>query len=210
MSYELGITEVGPPEYPLIEVLRETVFCEFGHRSLSTVSEDLKDQQDVLALIAHLEGNPVGFKVGHRDRKGVYYSKCGGVLREYRHLGLGRRMQDWQHRFARERGYTEIWFNTFNHFRDMIVFGLESGFVPVGAKRRDLGGMSFEFRLKLNEPVQPLPHEEATILGDANVEIEHRRRGDLIAAVRAGYRLNGIRHEFGAGDTFILLSKDGG
>src|SRR5947209_20505613 len=100
MPYELGVTEVGPAEYPLIEVLRQTIFGEVGHVSLTTLTDDLDGQTDILALIAHLEGNPVGFKVGHRDRAGVYYSKAGGILKDYRRLGLGTRMLDWQQQFA--------------------------------------------------------------------------------------------------------------
>ena len=120
MGYELGITEVGPAEYPLIEVLRRTIFDEFGHQSLSTIADDLQGQQNILCLIAHLEGNPVGFKIGHHDRAGVYYSKAGGVLKEYRRLGLASRMHDWQVKYAKAHGYTRIWFNTFNHFKDMV------------------------------------------------------------------------------------------
>ena len=132
MGYELGITEVGPAEYPLIEVLRETIFGEFGHQSLSTLEDDLRGQQDILCLIAHLEGNPIGYKIGHRDRAGVYYSKSGGVLKDYRRLGLASRMHEWQVQFAKSRGYERIWFNTFPYFKGMIRFGLRHGFLPVG------------------------------------------------------------------------------
>jgi hypothetical protein len=207
MGYELGITEIGPAEYPLLEVLRETIFSEFGHRSLSTLAEDLEGQQDVLALIAHLEGNPVGFKVGHRDRKGVYYSKCGGVLRDYRRLGLALKMQDWQHRFARARGYQEVYFNTFNHFRDMILLGLRTGFVPFAAERRDLGGMSFRFSLKLTEDISPLEKALGKMPTASAIEVDHRDRARLIEAVSSGYQLNGIRHDFAAGRTFIALAR---
>src|SRR5947209_9770260 len=144
MPFELGVTEVGPAEYPLIEVLRETVFAEVGHRSLTTIAEDLEGRADILSLIAHLEGNPVGFKVGYRAGPGLYYSKCGGVLKDYRRHGLARRMQEWQHGFAKARGYRRVYFNSFNHFRGMILFGLASGFRPVGAEWHPLGAMSFK------------------------------------------------------------------
>jgi GNAT superfamily N-acetyltransferase len=156
MSYaSIHITEVGPPEYPLIATLRDLIFTEAGHRFSTRVQDALADRQDVLALIAHLEGNPVGFKVGYRFAPGIYYSWTGGVLNEYRRHGLARRMQDWQHAFARSRGYRSVFFNTFNRFRNMMLFGLDTGFVPVGIERRPEGEISVKFTKDLTHPDPP-------------------------------------------------------
>jgi GNAT superfamily N-acetyltransferase len=210
MGFELGITEVGPAEYPLIEVLRQTIFDEVGHVSRTTLAEDLEGKRDILALIAHLEGNPVGFKVGHAgDRPGDYYSKAGGVLKEYRRQGLATRMQDWQHRFARARGYRQAYFNTFNHFPEMILFGLRSGFAPVAAERRELGGMSFRFARSLEEPVRPSPAGLVAVdlQGDARLELPCDDLKSLHEAVTLGYRLTGLRHDFEAGATYMILER---
>src|SRR5688572_4853214 len=133
MSYStIDITEVGPPEYPLIAVLRDTIFGEFKHRYAATFAEQIEGRRDVLALIAHLEGNPVAYKVGYQDKPRRYYSWTGGVLRDYRGQGLARRMQHWQHQWLRGRGYQSVSFNSFNKFRPMLQFGLSSGFLPTG------------------------------------------------------------------------------
>lgn len=210
MPYELGITEVGPAEYPLIEVLRQTIFDEVGHVSRTTIAEDLEGKQDVLALIAHLEGNPVGFKVGHAgDRPGVYYSKAGGVLKEYRRQGLAARMQDWQHRFARSRGYRQVYFNSFSHFPEMILFGLSTGFAPVAAERRELGGMSFRFARSLEQE----PHRSSAPLSavdppsEGRVELPHDDLNSLHRAIAQGYRLVGLRHDFEGGTTYAMLER---
>ena len=50
----------------------------------------MKRPVDVLALIAHLEGNPVGYKIGYYDKPGLYYSWSGGVLKDYRGQGVAR------------------------------------------------------------------------------------------------------------------------
>src|SRR5215212_4475809 len=98
MGYgQIDISEVGPAEYPLIRVLRDTIFGEFKHRYAVPFEDGIKGKEDVLALIAHLEGNPVGYKVGYRERPGQYYSWTGGVLPDYRGQGLARQMQAWQH-----------------------------------------------------------------------------------------------------------------
>lgn len=209
MPYELGVTEVGPAEYPLIEVLRDTIFGEAGHRSLTGIAELLDGRKDVLALIAHLEGNPVGFKVGCADRPGVYFSRAGGVLKDYRRLGLGRRMQDWQHQFAKARGYGRIFFNTFNHFPQMIRFGLASGFRPVAAEWRELDAMSFKFVKELGG--EALKVRFADDRGDVpesdREEIDHRDTVRIIRFIDLGYRLAGIRQDVAGDRVLVILER---
>src|SRR5687767_7737821 len=125
MAYaQIDISEVGPAEYPLIKVLRETIFGAYRHRFAGSFDEEIEGRQDVFALIAHLEGNPVGYKVGYRYKPGRYYSWTGGVLPDYRRSGVARRMQEWQHGWCRSRGYKFIEFNSFNKFSEMLLFGL--------------------------------------------------------------------------------------
>jgi GNAT superfamily N-acetyltransferase len=212
LGYELGVTEVGPAEYPLIEVLRKTIFDEVGHVSLATIAEDLEGKTDVLALIAHLEGNPIGFKVGHRERAGVYYSKCGGILKDYRRLGLATRMLDWQHRFAQSRGYKQIYFNTFNHFPAMMLFGLRHGYLPAAAEMRERGGMSFIFSRALEDAAQSAAAiQPVNAPSQPSFELEQSDASGLYNAVSTGYLLTGIRHDFKNGKTFVILNrKEGG
>jgi GNAT superfamily N-acetyltransferase len=207
MGYELGITEVGPAEYPLIEVLRSTVFNEFGHQSLSTLADDLQEQQDVLCLIAHLEGNPIGFKVGHRDRAGVYYSKCGGVLKDYRRLGLATRMHQWQVTFAKARGYRRIWFNTFNYFDNMVRFGLRHGFVPISIEHRELGRFSWKFALDLNDPAVGLNETIGPAPTDNRIEIAQSDAAALLRAIDGNYQMIGLRYDSGLSGMVVELER---
>jgi GNAT superfamily N-acetyltransferase len=155
---QIDITEVGPAEYPLIAVLRDTIFGEFKHRYAATFAEQIDGRRDVLALIAHLEGNPVAYKVGYQDRPRRYYSWTGGVLRDYRGQGVATRMQAWQHGWLRARGYQSVSFNSFNKFRPMLQFGLSSGFVPTGFDVRPENECSIHFTKDLTQP-DPPPRE---------------------------------------------------
>lgn len=209
MPYELAVTEVGPAEYPLIEVLRETIFSEVGHRSLTSFAELLDGRKDVHTLLAHLEGNPVGFKVGCAERPGVYHSRSGGVLKDYRRLGLARRMQDWQHQFARARGYKQIFFNTFNHFPRMIRFGLASGFRPVAAEWRELDAMSFKFVKDLcgDEPLVRFSSDLDETRECDRLEVDHRDTSRIIHCIDAGFQLAGIRQDVTAGRILVILDR---
>lgn len=208
MSYELGITEVGPAEYPLLEVLRETIFGEVGHRSLTSFAELLDGRRDVLTLIAYLEGNPIGFKVGCAGDHGEYHSRSGGVLRDYRRLGLGRRMQEWQHGFARSRGYKRVFFNSFNHFPDMMRFGLASGFRIVAAEWRELDAMSFKFMKELAAPAPESPElQNLSSFDQARVEVDHRNLPALHQLIERGFQLTGLRHDAAAGRVLVIADR---
>ena len=84
MAFSIEISEVGPAEYPLLDVLRDTVFSAFGHRSYNPIAATLAKRPDLLTLIAHLEGNPVGFSAGGRRKPGTYYVNFLAILPEYR------------------------------------------------------------------------------------------------------------------------------
>ena len=156
MGYaQIDISEVGPAEYPLIAVLRDTIFGEFNHRYAATFAEQIDGRQDVLALIAHSEGNPVGYKVGYRDRPRHYHSWTGGVLPDYRREGIARRLQDWQHGWLRARGYQAVGSNSFNKFRGMLQFSLSTGFVPDGVNVRPESEISIHFNKDLSLPDPP-------------------------------------------------------
>src|ERR1051325_12048891 len=101
MSFSIDISEVGQREYPLLESLRETVFGEFGHTSRTSIEESLAQRRDLLVLVAHLEGNPVGFCAGYRQKPSTYYVNYVAILRDYRHQSLGKRLMQRQEDFAR-------------------------------------------------------------------------------------------------------------
>ena len=135
MSFAIEISEVGPAELPLIEVLRDTIFAEFGHISRSTVAAGLTGGQDVFLLMAHLEGNPLGFSIGYQRTADSYYINYMAILRDYRRQGIGRQFMQRQESFARARGYETIQFNTQNKFAGMIRLGIAMGYRPIGMEK---------------------------------------------------------------------------
>jgi GNAT superfamily N-acetyltransferase len=189
MPYELAVTEVGPAEYPLMEVLRETVFGEFGHRSRSTIAQRLADRVDLLVLMAHLEGNPIGFSAGYRRSSGEsYYVNYVAVLRDYRRLGIGRRFIERHEDFARARGYARIEFNTFNHFPGMMRLGLNLGFKPIGLEQH--AGTGNDLAIRFGKPLD---------------EGQSSPPADLLKALERGQRITGLERAAG-GELRVLLS----
>ena len=101
----LEVSEVGPAEYPLIAVLHATIFGGGGRLGLS------QDEvgRDALILIAHLEGNPVGYLVGRGEAESsVFVVESTGVLSDYRREGMAARMMRWAEDHAKARGYESV------------------------------------------------------------------------------------------------------
>ena len=80
-----------------------------------------------ITLIAYVDGQPAGFKVGY-EREGYFYSWMGAVLPSYRRLGLGRKLAEQQEQWARNNGYPHVTFKTRNRLKPMLIFALSRGF----------------------------------------------------------------------------------
>ena len=100
----LEVSEVGPVEHPLIRVLHQSVFG-----GLQEMAALRGSSADLLTLIAHLEGNPVGYLVGSGAAAGAQFIvESIAVLPDYQDQGLGTRMLEWAEQHARSRGYESI------------------------------------------------------------------------------------------------------
>lgn len=82
-----------------------------------------------LILVAVTNNRNVGFKVGYkRHQDGSLYSWMGGVVPEFRKLGIAKKLADYQEKWAIKRGYTAIIFKTRNYLKPMLIFALKNGF----------------------------------------------------------------------------------
>jgi GNAT superfamily N-acetyltransferase len=189
LSFSIEITEVGPAEFPLLEVLRDTVFGEFGHVSHATVAEGIEGKDDLLILLAHLEGNPVGFSAGYRRTLHAFYINYMAILREYRRQGIGRQFMAREESFARARGYERIEFNTQNRYRGMMLLGLDLGYRPVALEQDD--GTENDLVIRFAKSLQ----HEAT------------KDERLLRAVGAGDEIAGLIRETSGALKTILRSE---
>lgn len=211
MGFEIAISEVGEAEYPLIETLRDSIFPAYGHASRTTIAEALAHRQDLHVLIAHLEGNPLGFAAGYRRGPKLFYLNCLGVLPEYRRQGLGRQMLARQEAFARSRGSAQITFNTFNHFPEMIRLALTSGYAPTGVEQHF--GTNFDLAIRFDKPLlEEAKPPSRGLLAHADPDFAETRvpaddAGQLLRALDNKMAICGIVHEAGVARPMVLLRK---
>jgi len=94
--------------------------------SLNVYQNRLKNVASI-TLVAFVEGQPAGFKVGY-ERDGYFYSWMGAILPEYRRLGIARKLAEKQEAWARKKGYPHVTFKTRNRLKPMLIFALSRGF----------------------------------------------------------------------------------
>lgn len=124
-----GVTvrEVGAAELDTIRTLNRVIFEE--ERIINTF-----EHKHLLMLLAEVDDRPVGFKIGYRESRYVYYSAKGGVLPAYRRTGVARALMAAMIDRIRPFGYRRFAFDTFpNRHPGMTVLALMDGFQVVQA-----------------------------------------------------------------------------
>lgn len=91
-----------------------------------------------LILVAWAGDMAVGCKIGYdRFQDGSFYSWLGGVLPDYRKLGVAKQLADHQEAWAIAAGYQSIKFKTQNRHRAMLQFALRNGFAIYNVKPKE-------------------------------------------------------------------------
>lgn len=82
-----------------------------------------------LIAVAELHNQLVGFKVGYEwTDNATFYSWMGGVLPEFRKMGVARNLAEFQEQYARRNGFERILMKTRNMHKNMLIFAIASGF----------------------------------------------------------------------------------
>lgn len=82
--------------------------------------------EDVVILVAHVDDQPAGFKVGYGTPE-FFYSWIGGVLPDFRKHGVARILADKMEELIKPR-YAALRMKTRNRYKAMLHFALSNGF----------------------------------------------------------------------------------
>lgn len=99
----------------------------------------LRLQKPSLILVALVDEELAGFKVGYDRRTAPqeFYSWMGGILPQFRELGIASKLAEAQEVWALEKGYTSIIFKTRNSHRAMLQFAISRDFNFVSVEEHD-------------------------------------------------------------------------
>ena len=85
-----------------------------------------------------------------RRDQSEFYSWLGGVLPEYRGLGVAVKLMTTQHEWCQRQGYLRIGTKTQNRFKEMLMLNIKNGFEIIGTDPTDKDGMKILMEKKIN------------------------------------------------------------
>lgn len=106
--------------------------CFSEELSDQKISEKKKRYPQQVLFLANDQEKIVGFKWGYFEEKDVFYSWLGGVLPDYRGLGIATELLKRQHLFCELEKAKVIKTKTRPEFSTMLCINLRSGFRIVG------------------------------------------------------------------------------
>jgi predicted GNAT superfamily acetyltransferase len=137
-----------------IQRLSQTVFPDFTETYLTDRLARVMVTGLVLVSTRGTDGALLGFKLGYPRDEGVFYSWLGGIHPSIRRQGVGRRLMQLQHDWARKRGYAFVETRTRATNNAMIILNLQSGFTIVGYEEPDGGPAVVTQRAALSATTQ--------------------------------------------------------
>lgn len=90
-----------------------------------------------LILYAKHHDNPVAFKIGYALSDSIFYSWLGGVLPQYRRLGVAKQLRERQEAWVKKQGYSRLRVKSMNRFPAMLQLLIAGGYHICGYE--DLG-----------------------------------------------------------------------
>ena len=88
-------------------------------QSIESIEERLNNKT-CLILLAYVEGELAGFKLGYQTGEQCFYSWLGGVNADFRNIGLAKSMLEYQEKWAASQGFTPLEVKTRNQFKAML------------------------------------------------------------------------------------------
>lgn len=131
-------TELSETEIKLISPIIEETFGEWDPDWFFAT---FNNQKKLHLAVAYVDGKAAGFKLGYEKDKWEFYSWLGGVLPEFRNLGIASALMRVQHEWCKASGYKRVSTKTQNRFREMFLLNLKSGFNVIGTHTSHEGGL---------------------------------------------------------------------
>lgn len=140
------LTEVSPQTLARLGVLNEVIFGEW---SSALFLDKLKKHPRFLLLLATFEDKLVGFKIGYHLDDVTFYSWKGGVLPEFRGVGVASELALNLYQWCRTQRYKKVRTKTQNQFREMFILNLKHGFEVVGTEESPTKGLKIILEKRL-------------------------------------------------------------
>ena len=125
------LTEVTPSTAKELEPVLLACFADLKSEKLT---ERLGKEATPVLLVARIDGKAVGYKVGYSKGTGKFYSWRGGVLPEFRRLGIATDLLQAQESWCRKQGFNSILTKTRAQNSEMLLFTIGAGYKIVSTE----------------------------------------------------------------------------
>ena len=112
----------------------EELIPEFGGASDITEYFSRIGEAKHLVLVARVDGEAVGFKVGYEIAPGVFYSWIGGVVPKARRAHVAEKLMQEQEKWGKAHGYKKIQVKSKNRFGSMMIMLIKAGYQIYGVE----------------------------------------------------------------------------
>jgi predicted GNAT superfamily acetyltransferase len=139
----------GLPSKELLEdilVVYKSIFVDYH---LVFFKDRIQQKEDLLIVLCYYQNQIVGFKIGYQYNDSTFYSWVGGVLHEYRSIGIAKKLAEIQEQKAIEKGYQTLRTKSMNRFKPMMILNLKNGFDIKSVYTNDVGQTKIVFEKNL-------------------------------------------------------------
>jgi GNAT superfamily N-acetyltransferase len=123
---------VGMEDLPLIVTLYNQTFRPA--RELESFRRRFQGRHNVMAMIARIRNEPVGFFMGFELKPDVYFAWFYGVLPDYRRQGIATQLMEAVHEWARNNDYSYLRVECHNQHRPLLHLSIALGYDIVGIR----------------------------------------------------------------------------
>ena len=99
---------------------------------VTELKSSLLGKEQIHTVVALDTGQPVGFKIGYKQRPHYFESWMGGVMPDARRRGIADELQHRQHAWCVEQGFRIVTTITSGDNAPMLILNLRHGYTVVG------------------------------------------------------------------------------
>ncbi len=130
----------------IVELCQKTL----GPVEASEIERRIHEFENFVGLIARVDGELSGFKLGYALNKETYYSWLGAVKPNLLRFGIASALHTSLLAFCRRNSFKKLQTKTMNRYKAMLIMNLKNGFDIVGTEQTSAGETKVLMELNLN------------------------------------------------------------
>jgi len=116
----------------IVKEIQLVFFEAFGVETGPDFLARINEKRGLLVILAYIDSELVGFKIGYEKHRGTFFSWLGAVLPKYQRQGIAKKLLRHQHQLCINGGYLEVQTEAQGDNVNMLILNLNEGFSIFG------------------------------------------------------------------------------